>query len=75
MVTVRTDTGASLIIDDEVAREFKEFGIKKGCEPIHKDLFDRINLRQIEVRKVVKKMDNPVTPVDTVVLVDQSALP
>lgn len=77
MVTVRTNTGASLIIDDEVAREFEEFGIKRGCEPIGSDLFDRISRRQVEVRAVTVKMEEekPVPPSDAVVLVNQASLP
>lgn len=75
MVTVRTDTGASLIIDDEVAREFAEFGVKRGCEAVSKDLFDRIGRRQAEIKTVHSKMENPTPLTETVVLEGWVSLP
>lgn len=82
MVTVETETGASLTIDDALA---KEFNVVKGGPPVSADLLDLIRNRQIEikarraeVRVVARRLETPLPLADEtteVVLVNQASLP
>lgn len=82
MVTVETETGASLTIDDALA---KEFGVKRGDLPVSEDMLALIRARQIEIRsrraevKVVNsRLEVPLPLADETterVLVNQASLP
>jgi hypothetical protein len=82
MVTVNSETGASLTIDDALA---KEFGVKRGDPPVSDDMLSLIRARQAEIRarraevKVVNvRLEVPLPLADETterVLVNQASLP
>lgn len=82
MVTVETETGASLTIDDSLA---VEFNVKRGGPPVSEDLLSLMRTKQVEVRArraevrtVNGRLRDPLPLADEVterVLVNQASLP
>lgn len=79
MVTVESETGASLIIDDTLA---EELNVKRGGPPVTDDMLAHIKSRQTarraEVRAVNGRLKDPLPLTDEKterVLVNQASLP
>jgi hypothetical protein len=72
MVTVHTETGASLTVDDEVAEKFK---VGRGGPPVSPDLFYMIGEEQRLVIEFRKNMSSEKREPVEMVLVNVASLP
>jgi hypothetical protein len=75
MVTVNSETGAKLIVDDEVAHKY---GLKRGSPPVSDDELSVIRKEQLEARVVGRRIEAPTPLPDEkteVVLVNIASLP